>query len=169
MVRWIDAETGDVWHMDEAGNIVPGVYVHPTCNLSGDCTPPSDRNRFNVSRREDGTITIEYFVVCTGPICDQGAPGPDGTIQFIRNSSGGFDTIGLVNPFPNLEAYHWKDGTLQSPYLFRRNHFSQEEMEGGVAHFRTGLGMFGGADTIFADRWYSIARRGLTITVSPGR
>ena len=62
--------------------------------------------------------------------------------MFKPNSSGSYDALGSVETFPNIEAYHWQAGKLLSPYLFRLQNFSEQELESDRASFWTGVKMY---------------------------
>jgi len=139
---WLNADTGEF-----IGN--PKKFVHPTVQLfpdhsllgGGEHQPRDNHNYFYASRQEDGSIYFAYSVVCAGPNCLY-APGPEGEIVFKPNASGSYDSLGSVEEFPNLEAYHWQEGKLVSPYLFRLQNFSEQELKTGRASFWTGVKMY---------------------------
>jgi RHS repeat-associated protein len=138
---WIDADTGQFIGDPKAG-VHSTIQLFPSHRLlgGGEHRPRDGYNTFTAQRFEDGTIYLSYSVVCAGPGCAL-APGPEGEIYFKPNASGSFDTIGSVEAFPNLEAYHWSNGELVSPALFQLQNFSQEELTTGRARFKTGLNM----------------------------
>lgn len=147
---WIDVDTGEIVQS----------FAHPTQRVSGPNgdpigNPSSPRNEsqnnwvtelllgsnsFSSTLNEDGSITLDYHVVCSDPICNNGL-APNGSITFWPNEYGSFNTTGTVNAFPNLEAYHWQDGELQNNYLFRVQSFSAEERQNGHAEWYTSGGM----------------------------
>ena len=149
---WIDVASGEIINS----------YIHPTIAVNdvvlarldggpwGQCTGtvctyatlPDSINQITSSLAEDGTIHITYSVLCSHPIC-LGGPGPDGWVDFIPDGEGGFRTRGSVERFPNLEAYHWKNGQLQST-LFQYQFFSSAERALGVASIDTAAWMYGG-------------------------
>ncbi|MFZ2488336.1 MAG: hypothetical protein WAZ19_09460 [Anaerolineae bacterium] len=147
---WLNANTGEIIER----------YVHPTQRVSGpngepigDPSPPRNQphdnellerllgsNQFATTRSDDGSITLSYHVVCSDPICNNGL-APDGVITFRPDGRGSFAASGKVNQFPNLEAYHWNDGTLQGDFIIRFQHFSAEELAREHAKWTTSFGM----------------------------
>jgi len=139
---WIDADTGSI----------VGQAINPTQRATGpNGTPvgpeyparsePWDTTFENLFRGynsikpkfgDDGSITISYNIVCSDPLCNN-IMAPNGSITFRPNSSGSFDVSGNVNPFPNLEAYHWNNGELQNNSLMQIENFSKNARESGHA------------------------------------
>jgi hypothetical protein len=126
---WIDADTGERL----------GGNVHDTCSANGCWAPNTDYNKINILKSKDGTISVDFKIICSAAVLC--AFGPEGMVKFTPNADGGYDTDFSGEGFPNYEAYHWKDGQLQSPYLLRIQNFSQEELRNGVAQMGTGLRM----------------------------
>ena len=137
---WIDADTGQ---------FIGEPYVHPTVQIEFlwiipwclETQPREWNNYFYVHKQADGVIYFTYSVVCSSPACYV-APGPEGEILFAPNDYGSYDTLGSVEAFPNLEAYHWQNGRLVSPYLFQLQNFSPGEQDNDMAGFGTGLNMY---------------------------
>lgn len=147
---WISVDTGEIL---EKG-------VHPTQRVSGpkgepigESSPPRNEsnpntflekllgsNQFSATKSDNGAITLSYHVVCSDPICNN-LLAPDGSITFTPNGRGSYDAFGKVNEFPNLEAYHWKGGALQTDYVFRLQNFSEKELASGHANASTSWGM----------------------------
>lgn len=138
---WIDADTGKfIGNPDD--NVHPTVQLHPPQRWAngGSHAPRDGHNTFYVEKQKSGAIYFTYSVVCAGLFC-QGSPGPEGEMVFIPNASGSYNTVGAVEQFPNIEAYHYRNGVLQSPYLFRLQNFSEEERKNNRAYFSTGMNM----------------------------
>jgi RHS repeat-associated protein len=137
---WIDADTGQ---------FIGEPYVHPTVQLEilwiipwcFETQPREWNNYFYVHKQTDGVIYFTYSVVCSSPACYV-APGPEGEILFAPNDYGSYDTYGSIEAFPNLEAYHWQNSRLVSPYLFQLQNFSPGELGNDMAGFGTGLNMY---------------------------
>ncbi|MCL4870844.1 MAG: RHS repeat-associated core domain-containing protein [Anaerolineae bacterium] len=141
---WIDVETGEYQY-----------YIHPTVATNdrwglGDCEEQiciyqafgDSINDITVDILLDGTIRVTYSILCSHPLCLLG-PGPDGWIDFIPDGNGGYTTAGSVERFPNLEAYLWRNGQLQTT-LFQYQNFSPDELTSGIASIETGFWMYGG-------------------------
>lgn len=147
---WIDTKTGKIVNSS----------VHPTQRASGangqaqgDPYPPRNSpndnsvaelffgsNKITSSRADDGSITLNYSVVCSDPICNS-LLAPNGSITFSPNKYGSYDTFATTDTFPNLEAYHWQSGALKNDYLFRIQNFSEAERQSGNASWISALGM----------------------------
>jgi RHS repeat-associated protein len=147
---WIDADTG----------LLLRTFVHPTQQMSeprgtpvGEPSPPRNdpfenkllerllgSNRISSSKADDGSITLTYHVVCSDSICNDSL-APDGVITFHPNDAGSYEATGEVNRFPNLEAYHWKNGALRSEFVFQIQNFSAKERSAGHAEWITSFGM----------------------------
>ena len=147
---WINADNGEIL----------ANYVHPTQRVSrplgepiGNSSPPRNQppanplldailgsNRFITQRAEDGTILLSYHVVCSDPICNN-AFALDGQINFVPDRQGSYAAYGLVNRFPNLEAYHWNKGTLQGESVLQLQFFKPEERTRGHAEGMSSFGM----------------------------
>ena len=146
---WIDASSGKIiMSFVQATTAVNdlGSVLGRLGNCDGNkCTYPQSTSTNHILSYpvgEDGTIVLEYSVLCSHPTCYLG-PGPDGNIAFIPNDTGSFYAVGITEKFPNLEAYYWEDGKLKDT-LFRINHFSKEELANSKVDFETGLYMYGG-------------------------
>lgn len=139
---WIDANTGQ-FIGDPKDGVHSTVQLYPPQSFlgGGEHQPRDSHNYFCAQKFDDGSIQFAYSVVCAGPGCLL-APGPEGEMYFVPNAEGSFDTIGRVEPFPNLEAYHWKNGKLANSALFRVQNFSNAELESGRASFWTGTNMY---------------------------
>lgn len=145
---WIDADTGQ--KLD--------AHVHPTQEATGKNGEPKDEawqarlkriiwkdwimgsSFLESSKLADGGIVLEYMAVCSHPICNN-LFAAQGLVVFQPNDHGSFDSFGLVDHFPSLEAYHWKGGQLQSDNLFQIQSFSKKELEVGHANTLSSLGM----------------------------
>ena len=81
--------------------------------------PPSDKNKWTVTKGEDGTITITYDLVVSGPLDTTGAaPHLNGTIVLTPNADGGYDYTIYRDGFPWAEAYYW-DGQGNVTTIFQ--------------------------------------------------
>jgi hypothetical protein len=130
---WIDAETGGILNGAGKGE------VHPTCYEDNTCDPPNDGyNRITASKNENGSLTLSYSVICSHAAC---LFGPEGTLTFMPNEYGSYDVNGVLDPFPSLEAYHWKSGKLQNPYIFRDQNFTQQELDNDITDIVSIAGM----------------------------
>jgi RHS repeat-associated protein len=147
---WISADSGEIL----------ASFVHPTQRASsplggplGNSSSPRNQphanplleiilgsNRFFTQKAEDGTISLSYHVVCSDPICNN-AFAPDGQINFTPDGQGSYAAYGLVNRFPNLEAYHWNRGNLQEESVLRLQFFKSEERTRGHAGWISSFGM----------------------------
>ena len=147
---WIDAVTGRIIDPDTGMPTDKGDF-HFTAKTDGTGRwDPLPDNKFTSEKDENGNIVLKYDFRCSdpGPNC---AAGPDGTITFKPNQFGSFDTQGDVVGFPNLEAYHWKDGKLYAGLFYIRN-FSKEEEQSGVGKFMRGASMAENKTNEFAGR-----------------
>jgi RHS repeat-associated protein len=69
---------------------------------------PSNDNTWSVTPSGDGSITVEFDLVVSGPLHATGtAPHINGTIIFTPNGSGGFDYTLERDGFPWAEAYYY--------------------------------------------------------------
>jgi hypothetical protein len=98
----------------------------------------------HVGQNQNHEIVLEYSFRCSDNHVSCWA-GPSGRITFTRNDFGTFDTEGNVIRFPNLEAYHWKDGELVAT-LFQIRTYSPTEERSGVGAFTTGAAMILGVN-----------------------
>ncbi len=130
---WIDTETGNI------GNPEGEPFVNETCPATGDCLQPDKvYNKITSTKNPDSSITVEYEVRCAEqPFC---AFGPEGKVTFTPNKFDNFDTKGKTEAFPNLAAYHYRNGERVST-LFEWEFFSEEERTSGTSKFSTGLNM----------------------------
>ncbi|MBX3000483.1 MAG: RHS repeat-associated core domain-containing protein [Caldilineaceae bacterium] len=68
---------------------------------------PSQNNHWNVQRSRDGTITVAYDVVISGPLEQFGtAPHINGTVTFYQDSKETWKARFVRDGFPWAEAYH---------------------------------------------------------------
>lgn len=108
---WINGNTGDIVES----------FAHPTQRVSGpngelvgNSSPPRNEprdnglletlygsNSFSASLGEDGSISLDYHLVCSDGICNN-LLAPNGSITFTPNEFGSYNTSGAVNVFPNL-------------------------------------------------------------------
>jgi RHS repeat-associated protein len=109
-------------------------------------------NRFSSTKNEDGRITFNYEVVCSDSICNS-TLAPNGFITFTPNEYGSYNSTGVVDAFPNLEAYHWRDGSLQNDTLFQMQNFSAAERASGHATMASSIGM--ARPTVFSAQFNS--------------
>jgi hypothetical protein len=127
-------------HLDaDTGEIIKYKFHRTEDADTGEKWDPLKDNTLKSEIQEDGSIKLKYSFYCSapGPLCSR---GPQGEITFSKNDFGTFDSSGNVEGFPNIEAYHWKEGQPVS-MLFRVQNFSRGERQTEMGSTSTGMRM----------------------------
>ena len=80
---------------------------------------PSKENKWEVTRNEQGDITVQYDLVFSG-ILEGSAPHINGSIIFHKDQQGRYKVNGERDGFPWAEAYY-HDGKGNTSTIFRRS------------------------------------------------
>ncbi len=114
---WIDTNTGEAeTHMNPSGYIYPASIAGHEAYV---WTEPSEKNTWSVSKGEDGSITVQYDLVVSGPLDKMdAAPHINGTMTFRPDGKGGWDSSFIRDGFPWAEAYY-HDGKGKVQTIFQ--------------------------------------------------